>query len=145
MTRVYVDASVLVHSRGSDEALRSACLDALALMENSQLRGEAAVLCIDEVVHVRHRRRGDRAQAVREGQAFAALVALHDVRRSDLDRGLELFAAQPSLEVRDAIHAAVAERLGLDVILTTDAGFDDLPGLRRVDPRDEGRMRELTG
>ncbi len=108
------------------------------------MRGEAAVLSVDDAVHVRHRRRGDRAQAVREGRAFAALLALHDVRSADLDRGLELFSTHGSLHVRDAIHAAVAQRLELDVIVSTDTDFDGVAGLWRLDPRDGAGLEALV-
>lgn len=42
--------------------------------------------------------------------------------------------AQPGLPPRDAFHAAHALEAGCDVIVSSDAGFDGLTGLRRVGP-----------
>ncbi|MGE5280837.1 MAG: type II toxin-antitoxin system VapC family toxin [Chloroflexota bacterium] len=42
--------------------------------------------------------------------------------------------ARPGLPPRDAFHAAHALEAGCDVIVSSDAGFDGLAGLRRVGP-----------
>lgn len=142
MSAAYLDATVLVHALGADPELGPACQHVLDLVERKALRGETAVLAIDEVVHVRHRRSGNRAQAVKEGRAFAAALAVHDVTGADLERALDLFAKHGSLNMRDAIHAAVATRAGLSMLIATDSDFDDVPGLRRIDPRERAAIEE---
>jgi predicted nucleic acid-binding protein len=42
--------------------------------------------------------------------------------------------ARPGLGPRDAFHAAHALAAGCEVIASTDAAFDDVPGLRRLAP-----------
>jgi predicted nucleic acid-binding protein len=42
--------------------------------------------------------------------------------------------AQPGLAPRDAFHAAHALEAGCDLIASSDAGFDQVAGLRRVAP-----------
>lgn len=143
MSAVYLDAAIFVHALGEDPDLRSSCREALAMVHARTLIGQSSVLTVEEVVHVRHRRLGDRGRAVREGRDIGSMVALHDVGRPDLDRALELFAECPSLDPRDAVHAAVAERIGAAAVLSTDAVFDPVPGVRRIDPRDAGALEEL--
>lgn len=144
MSAVYLDAAVFVHALGRDPVLRSACREALAMIRAQALAGQSSVLTVEEVVHVRHRRLGDRQRAAREGCAIGSMVALHDVGRPDLERALALFADHPSLDPRDCVHVAVAERIGTAVILSTDADFDSVPGVRRTDPRDAGALEALA-
>jgi len=42
--------------------------------------------------------------------------------------------ARPGLAPRDALHAAHALQAGCEAIASSDPGFDDVPGLRRVAP-----------
>lgn len=144
MSAVYVDAAIFVHALGEDPALRSSCREVLAMVRARRLTGQSSVLTVEEVVHVRHRRLGDRERAAREGRDIGSMVELHEVGRSDLDRALELFADCPSLDPRDAVHAAVAERIGAAAVLSTDADFDSVPGIKRIDPRDVGGLEALV-
>lgn len=145
MTRVLVDANVFLHALGDDPALRPACERVIAQLAAGRLRGEAAALMVEEVVHVRHRRRGDRARAVEDGRAAASLLrALHPVSEPELEAALEIFAGHGTLHARDAVHVAVARRHGLEVLLSTDRGFDVVDGLRRIDPVDGGALAQLA-
>jgi uncharacterized protein len=144
VSRAYLDATVFVHSLGRDEELRDACRAVLESVRSGDMVGETSVLTVEEVVHVRHRRLGDRAQAAREGRDITAMVLLHDVTTADLDAALASFASHGALDARDAVHAAVGSRLGLGVIVSTDADFDGTPGLRRIDPRDRGAVEAFA-
>lgn len=145
MSRAYLDAAVFVHALGAHTPLREACQGILDKVESGELVGEGAVLVIDELTHVRHRRRGDRAEAAAEARAAGAILVLHEVTAADLDRALGLFAGHASLNMRDAVHAAVAQRVGLDTIVTTDSDFEGVAGLRRVDPRDADAVADIAG
>lgn len=143
MSRAYLDATIFVHALGRDEELREACRSVLQAVRSGELTGETSVLTVEEVVHVRHRRLGDRGQAAREGRDITAMVSPHDVTIADLDVALTTFAAHGALNARDAVHVAVASRLGLDIVVSTDADFDGAPGLRRVDPLDRAAVEAL--
>lgn len=136
MTRVLVDSNVFLHALGNDEALRRACSEITDRLGDGEFIGEASVLVVNEVVHVRNRRLGDRRQAVSNGQNAARLLTLHAIDERDVVAALELFLTHERLDMSDAIQAAVARRQGLHVVLSTDRGFDGIPGLRRVDPAD---------
>lgn len=144
MTRILLDANVFLHSLGSHPVLRPACQAVLGLVARQQIAGEASALMIDEIVHVRHRRLGDRRIAVTDGRAASALCIVHPVTERTVEAALDIFAAQASLQMRDAIHVATARQHGLSLVMTTDRGFDDLPGLCRVDPTDTAAVAALT-
>ena len=48
--------------------------------------------------------------------------------------GAKSLMAQPGLAPRDAFHAAHALKAGCNLIASSDAGFDQVPGLRRLAP-----------
>lgn len=144
MTRVLLDANVFLHAVGSDPVLRPACQQVMAHLGEGRLRGEASSLMVEEVVHVRHRRTGDRTLATRDGRAAAALLTLHPVGEDVIESALAAFARHDRLEVRDAVHLTTARTHGLTTILSTDRGFDGIEDLRRVDPADEDAIGELA-
>lgn len=48
--------------------------------------------------------------------------------------GAKSLMAQPGLSPRDAFHAAHALEAGCNLIASSDAGFDEVSGLRRLSP-----------
>lgn len=56
------------------------------------------------------------------------------VTKADLDRAFDLLKIHPDIRSRDAVHAAVMLNNGLTHILSTDAHFDHIAGITRVEP-----------
>ena len=54
------------------------------------------------------------------------------VEKADVLRASEVVLSRGSLSARDAVHIAIMERHGLEVILSFDSGFDHWPGLSRL-------------
>lgn len=63
----------------------------------------------------------------------ALSLELQPTGHAVVDRAKSLMA-RPGLPPRDAFHAAHALEASCDLIVSSDAGFDRLPGLRRVGP-----------
>ena len=79
-------------------------------------------------------------------RSFPRGVAEHvRIEPDDALLGLDLFAGNPGLDARDAVFAAVALNRGIDAILATDAAFDDVDGLERIDPTDRRMLATLAG
>lgn len=141
MTRFLFDTAVFLYAIGADHPYREPCRRLVSLAAEGQIHGEASVEMIQEFVHVRCRRKGDRQQAVREAADIALFCKLHDLTETDLRRALRLFKSVEALGMRDAIHAATALNRGLDLIVSPDRGFDNVPGLARIDPTEaEARL-----
>ena len=49
-------------------------------------------------------------------------------------RALDLWTAHPGLGFEDSLLIAHWERLGVDAITSFDGDFDDIPGVRRIEP-----------
>jgi uncharacterized protein len=54
------------------------------------------------------------------------------VTLADTDRARDLLCGVPGISARDAVHAAVMLNNEIEAIATFDAGFDRVPGIRRV-------------
>ncbi len=89
---------------------------------------------IQEVVHHRLRRTGDRSIASADGRDTAALCTLLNFDREVLDLSLDLIERIPTIRGRDAVHAATALAYGIETIISPDRAFDGIPGLTRLDP-----------
>lgn len=144
MTRFLYDTAVFAHALGREHALRAPCQAIVQAAATGALRGEASADLPQELAHVRLRRTGDRAAAALAGRHAASLCVVHEINIDDAALGLDLFEAHSRLGARDALVAAVALRHNLDTILSPDRAFDDLPGLRRVDPADSDAVQGLA-
>ena len=130
---VLLDASVVIYALGEDHPRRKSCRALLADAASGAIRAYASVEMVQEVVHHRLRRIGDRMIATADGRSVAALCTLLAFDREVLDLSLELID-RSTIRGRDAVHAATALAYGIDRIASTDAAFDGIPGLTRLDP-----------
>lgn len=145
MRRVLVDTNVILYAIGGPHPYAEPCRRILALAGEGRFEMEAPVDLVQEILHHRTRRLGDRRQAAADARAAAALCRLHAVEPQDAEQAAELFAASSRLSARDAVFAAVALRHDLDTILSADDDFDGRSDLRRLDPADrEAVSRELA-
>ena len=132
--RVLIDSAVFIYAVGADHPYRAPCRRLVAALGRDALKGEASVEAVQEFLHQRVRRTGDRAAAVRLAHHVAGLCPLHDVTVGDLRTALELFSQHDRLQARDAAHAATAVNRGISAIVSPDEGFDGLAHLQRIDP-----------
>lgn len=143
MTPVFIDSTVFVSALGREHPMREPCRALIDRMAIGSLRGETSVEVVQEVVHVRLRLTGDRKLAVSAGRKVADLCHVHGLRPADLDHALSLFEKGRTIGARDALHAAVALAYGLDTIVSADRDFDEVAGLRRIDPLDAKALSAL--
>src|SRR5919197_221391 len=132
--RFLYDTAVFLYALGSDHAYREPCRDILGLAAEGSLVGDASVELVQELVHVRARRTGDREDAAQAGRHLVPLCRLHAVEPADLTLALRLFQTCPGLHMRDAVHAATALNRDIGLILSPDRAFDAVPGIERVEP-----------
>jgi predicted nucleic acid-binding protein len=143
--RVLVDTNVILYAIGGPHPYAEPCRQIVALAGEGHIDMEAPVDLVQEVLHHRARRLGDRRQAATDAQAAATLCRLHAVEPQDASAAAKLFAGSNRLSARDAVFAAVAMRHGLDTILSADSDFDGLARLHRLDPGDPATATALAG
>ncbi len=81
-------------------------------------------------------RRGEPERAKEMVENFDRVLSgfIEGVERRDILNAAAHLPAPSSLQARDRIHLAVMRRLGLTSIISTDATFDLIPGITRLDP-----------
>jgi predicted nucleic acid-binding protein len=141
---VLLDTNVILYAIGGPHAYAEPCRRVVAMAGEGRLRPEAPADIVQEILHHRTRRLGDRQQAAADARAAAKLCRLHGVLPQDALEAIELFAGSSRLSARDAVFVAVAARHDLQEIVSTDTDFDGLERLRRVDPADEAALAGIA-
>lgn len=132
--RVLLDSAVFIYAVGVEHPYQQPCRDLLAALAAERLQGAASLIAVDEVLHQRARRTGDRRSAARVARSMIDLCPLHELTTADVATGLSLFERVSRLHARDCLHAATALNREIPAIVSPDRAFDDVPGLRRIDP-----------
>lgn len=141
--RFLYDTSIFIYALGREHPYREPCREIVRRAAAGDLQGEAGADLLQELVHQRARRAGDRLAAAKAARSVAKLAWWHPLEPNDVQRGLDLFDTHPGLDPRDAVFAALAINRGIDAILATDRAFDEIEGLERIDPADERAVATL--
>lgn len=129
---LFLDPSVLLLAVGGPHPARGGCRRVLAAAAAGAVTLHLSVEGGQEFLF--HRlRRSDRDQAVLQFDQVDHIAVWHafDV---DILRASRQLVASTAARGRDAVHAATALAQGFDAIVSCDADFDGIPGLRRLDP-----------
>ena len=129
---IFIDSNIPMYLIGATHPLKTT---AERLVER-YIAGKVAMVTDAEVFQeILHRYTAiDRSEAIRP--AFDWLRAVADdvfgIDMIDVDRAREIIVGKHGLSARDAIHAAVMERHGVERILSFDSGFDGVRGIERI-------------
>jgi uncharacterized protein len=143
--RFLYDTSIFVYALGREHPYREPCREIVRKAAAGDLQGEASIDLLQELMHQRMRRTGDRAGAAGAARNVAKLAWWHPVEPNDVQRGIDLYESHANIDPRDAVFAALAVNRGIEAILATDRAFDEIDGLERIDPTDERAIGTLTG
>jgi uncharacterized protein len=129
---ILVDSNVPMYLVGADHSHKA---DVRRLLEMAIADGERLVTDAEVLQEILHRYVAiDRRDAIQP--AFDALLGIVDevvaVTLADVERAKAIVLGRRRLSARDALHAAVMERQGIDRIMSFDQGFDGLPGMKRL-------------
>lgn len=141
--RFLYDTSIFVYALGGEHSYREPCREIVRRAATGELQGEASADLLQELVHQRVRRTGDRLGAAQATRNVAKLAWWHSLEPNDVQRGIDLFETHPDVGARDAVFAALALNRGIDAILATDRAFDGIDDLERIDPADERAVATL--
>lgn len=120
---IVLDTTLLVYAVGAEHELREPCRRLIDAIADGRIRATTTVEVIQELAHVRARRRGRRDAAAVAGDYAELLSPLIEVSRTDLDRGLRTFAAVDGLGAFDAVLAAAAVGAHATALVSADRAF----------------------
>lgn len=134
MVKCFLDTTVLLFAVGGPGPERDECR---AFLSRAQVAGTELHISVEAAQeYVFHRtRRAGRPAAVAEGRELPEMYVVHDFTASIQALSLDLMERSP-IRGRDAVHAATALAAGFTEIVSMDRDFEDVPGLRRIAPRD---------
>ena len=140
---IFIDTNIPTYAWGTEHPLKIPSLEVLDFAARYHYGFITDAEVFQELLHRYHAiRRWNAAQ--RWFYNFAQLMAnrTEPVYLEDTMLAGKIVVDHARLSARDAIHAAVMQRLGVTRIVTADGGFQGLPGIERLDP---ARIDEWRG
>ena len=133
-----LDTTVLVYAKGVEHPLREPCRTLVTAISNRHIEATTSVEVIQELVHIRARRRG-RSDAAALGREYADLLGpLTPVSASDLRTGLALFESIDGLGAFGAVLAAATRSANVGTLVSADRAFAQVSGIDHVFPDASG-------
>ncbi len=129
---ILVDSNIPMYLVGAPHPHK---LDAQRLLDKALSAGERLVTDAEVLQEINHRYAAiGRFEAIQP--TFDTILEIADdvlpIERGDVETAKDILLRYRSLSARDAVHAAVMHRHGIDRIMTFDRGFDAYPGIERV-------------
>lgn len=137
--KFFVDANVVVYS-AVPSPYRQACLEILFSIGGGLAEGSMSTAALEEVWHLELSGRAGSLQGLTQ-RAYRLFSPLLPVTDATFQQALSL--AHRNIGANDRLHIATCAAHGIPVICSADAGFDGVPGLRRVDPLDTRARRRM--
>lgn len=131
-----LDTAVPMYAAGKPHAYRDACQWMMTEIAHGRMQVVIDVEVIQEILH-RYGAQGRHADAVNMANRLMAIVPqVLPVTRADMQTAVTLFQqyAPQGVRSRDVIHAAIMQNHRLTHIVSSDAHFDLIAGLTRLDP-----------
>ena len=131
--RVFIDSNIPMYVAGKDHPHREAATRFLGRVRTGEVEGCSSTEVLQEILY--------RYSAIQRldlaGQVYDLFVeicpVIFEIALADTDRARDLLVDIGGLSARDALHAAVMHNHEVETIATFDAGFDAVPGLRRLE------------
>ena len=139
----FLDANVPIYAAGRPHRLKEPCAQVLMLAAE---RPDAFLTDAEVLQELLHRYLALRLWP--EGRdvfrRFADLMRerVEPVQAIDVEQAALLADELPELGARDLLHASVLSRLGVQRIISADAGFDRLSEVERLDPTEIKAWRD---
>lgn len=135
----FVDANVLIYSAVPCD-WREPCLEILEAIARGEADGRTSTAVLEEVWYVELSGRAGKLDGLTE-RAYTLLAPLLPVTDEAFRSALSLDA--PELGPNDRLHVGTCLTHGIEVVVSADRGFDQVRGVRRVDPLDRRALRRL--
>jgi predicted nucleic acid-binding protein len=141
---VFVDANIPMYAHGAKHPYRTPCQAALKRILDDNIPAIISSEILQEIIH-RYLSLQRPQQALQVAYDVMTLIpTVLSVTVDDIHRVLQLVPRYPDLMTRDLIHVAVMLENGITNILSTDAHFDQVKEVHRIDPRDFADIKSET-
>jgi uncharacterized protein len=131
-----LDTNVPMYAAGAAHSYRDACRWIMTEVTQGRVLVAIDAEIIQEILY-RYSALGRHGDAVTMATDLLTLIpTVYPVTEADVRTAVSLYAqyAGQGVRARDLIHAAVMLNNGLTEIISADAHFDRVAGIRRLDP-----------
>ncbi len=127
----YLDSNLIIYAILDDTEIGNWSRGVLEHVQNGEMSGCTSFLTFDEVYYKVNKIKGTDI-AIKNLEAFLSMPNMRFIDVDDIViwKSLEIIKEYKFLP-RDAIHAATAFIAGAETIISQDADFDNIKGLKR--------------
>lgn len=130
----FIDSNIFIYAKGKDHPLKPACISWIKTIRENEIVAVINTEIIQEILYRFQSIQNISAGILLSKEAIEICQLILPVTERDLSLALEIIESYPKVQTRDAFHAATMLNNGIKDILSTDAHFDLIPGIRRIDP-----------
>ena len=131
----FVDTNIPIYAAGRDHRYKEPCARIIRTIAHNPAHFITDTEVLQELMH--RYLRTNRWDAGREiFLRFETLLRgrIEPTYPEDVSQAARLADAGQQSSSRDLVHASVMRRYGTELVISTDADFDRIPGVRRLDP-----------
>ncbi len=135
--KFFVDTNIPMYAAGKEHRYKRACQVIINALADGSIQGVTDTEVLQEILY-RYHDINRKQDGWRVYDSFRTIMdqAVLPVTVEDMDRARKLCGKYPDMPPRDLIHVAVMLNNDIHTILSTDAHFDQLKEVSRVDPLD---------
>ena len=131
-----IDTNIFIYAAGGPHPYRDPCRKVLTEIESGRIDGNVDTELLQEVMYVYWYRKQLPVGLQYVDRLLVLFPSPISVDKAVVAEAREVMASHPTLDPRDAVHAAVVIKRGLEGIISTDRGYDAIAGFTRFDPKD---------
>lgn len=138
---IFIDTNVFAYAEEETASeTTSLCRLLLSGVAENRVAARTSASVVEEIWHLQLRGR-PRLKPRTAEKALTLFAPVLPVTHAIVEQALALDVK--ALGSNDRIHVATCRAAGIDTIVTADAAFDEVEGLRRVDPGERAAMEAL--
>lgn len=135
----FVDANIVVYA-ATDGPYHTACSELLSAITEGQADGRTSTAVLEEVWHVELSGKAGDVWGL-ASSAYTVFTPLLPVTDETVELALSIDGG--ALGANDRIHRATCRQNAINTIVSADADFEGIRGLRRIDPLDRRALSRL--
>ena len=130
--KVFIDSNIPMYVAGGNHPHREPARKFLERVRTGEAEGVTSTEVLQEIL-CRYSAIGRKEMGRDLYDLFVEICpVVLSVTLADTDRARDLLLAVDGISARDAVHAAVMLNHEIKWVATYDAGFGDIPGIRRL-------------
>ncbi len=137
MSELFLDVNVPMYAVGKEHPYREPCTWIMTEIAEGRIEAAIDTEIIQEVLYRYGAIRQWRVGVIMAENLLDIVPKVYPIQLADIRLAVKLFGQYRPKEVtaRDVIHVAVMRNNGLSEIISTDAHFDLIEGIKRLDPQ----------